>query len=391
MTVTVDPALFRQALSLAASAIDARSNIPVLHTLRCRANGALQMESTDLDASCRVELPYIGSDGEFVLPVPRLVNQSIAKAGGETVDLRDLGDRKLSIKSGAFAAQLRADFSSEDHPGAELVHFPEWQATLGSGELRQLARILRAVSTEETRYYLNGVCITKVADWTWRFAATDGHQLMMIDIPLPDAEGDIPSGTILPRRWLHLAMQAFARTREPIRLIWGRAARRNSEGPDLPLEPAGARIQLSGKLGGLECVYASKAIDGTYPDYSRVVPTASQHHFIVDRKALLRAIRTITPLNGGKIPALRLSFATAGTLSLQLDCLLIGKSEIELPIEGQMPKDYSIGFNGNYLLDMANALTGESMAFALNSQSDPAMITDPADTLFRGVIMPMRA
>ena len=395
MTITVDPKLFRRAVALASGPVDRRPTVPILGTIRCRANGLLQLESSDVDTTTRVELPYTGEAADLVLPEPHRLQKALDRATGDTIELRRGSGHpgvpmpattEVTIQSGAFATTLNSLYF-DDHPGAELVHFPEWSSTITAADLRNLARLRRAISKEETRYYLNGVCLAREGE-TWRFAATDGHRLKLANLAMPDAEGEVPDGVIFPRRWFDLAIKAFARSKEPLRLVWGRTAVKNSESPDLPLEPGGYRIQLSGTVDGVAFTLASRLIDGTYPDITRVIPSATANRFTIRRADLIRAIRTLSPLATDKIRAFRLAFNGKGALACSIQCPSIGTSTIEIPAKGNTP--LQISFNGQYLRDAADALTGEDMIFECNSAVDPAIITDPADNAFRVVLMPMR-
>src|SRR5262245_59731365 len=103
---------------------------------------------------------------------------------------------------------------------------------------------MAAISTEDTRYYVNGVHAHHVEDWTWRFVATDGYRLMVVDVPLPDAEGELPGDFIISRRFLMLAMAAFAKPGGGLRFEVGRASLVNRQGPDMDLRTDRPRVAM---------------------------------------------------------------------------------------------------------------------------------------------------
>jgi DNA polymerase-3 subunit beta len=175
--------------------------------------------------------------------------------------------------------------------------------------LRQIARVVPAIATEETHYYLNGICIWHVADWTWRFGATDGHRLMLVDLPLPDATGTIPNGTILPSRFIKLWMRLFQRCGDPIKITFGpRIERNHPDGTMLDLPGGAMRFAASSTFGAVQCAITTKLIDGTYPDVERVVPKEALSVARFDRQGLLQAINAVGAMADGKLRAIKLTF-----------------------------------------------------------------------------------
>lgn len=392
--ISIDSRQFLRAAALASSAIAPRSSMAVLRTLRVEANGKMALAGSDLDVTSLVEMPYTGkpSDG-FCMPEPRAVCAAIKAAGGDIVKLNGGGEGAVAVESGALSVKL-ATLSVDDHPGAERIAHEEFAADLGAAEIAQIARVLPAMSTEETRYDLNGVHISRLDEWTWRFAATDGHRLMMVDVPMPGAAGDIPGGAIIPRRWLTLAVAVFSRTQTPIRLVFGRVAPRNADGPDLAGAACGSpRIAATSQIDELTCRLTSRLIDGVYPDYMRVVPKDIPHVVRCDRRMLVSAIRALTPLRRNRIRAVKFSFAPAKMI-LSLNSPDVGQSRYELGVEHNLSADAGVhvGFNAAYMLDILAVLAGEEVVLGLGKSlsADPVVITDPADTAFKAVLMPMR-
>ncbi len=259
--------------------------------------------------------------------------------------------------------------------------------------LAQIARIVPAISTEETRYYLNGINVRKLADWTYRFAATDGHRLMMVDVPLPDAEGELPESFILPRRFVTIALSSFAKVEEGRAWRVGYSAPSNEAPKTLEPERRGLpRVSLAGEASGLRLELGSKLIDGTYPDYQRIIPGELRHVVRCDAAALAKAVHSLQPLAREKTRAVKLTFGER-RLRLRLYSPDIGESTFEVPAEYQMPEDASIGLNARYLLDILSSLKGQEVEIACGGYAvgaEPLVITDPADTAFKAVLMPMR-
>ncbi|MFC0204698.1 DNA polymerase III subunit beta [Novosphingobium soli] len=392
--IQVDRKQFSRALDLAGAVVEARgATIPILGNLKVTANGILRLEGTDLDTHSRAELAYQGDgSSDFTLPQPRRVRAAINSAGGESVELTLEEDAGVHLRTGLLDSHLRS-LPADDFPVVGPVGFEDFGATLSAGELKQIRRVTAAISSEETRYYLNGICVRKVSDWTYQFAATNGHVLMMVDVPLPDAAGDLPDMAILPRRFVHLVLQHFARAQDGLRLSYGHQAVPNKEGPTLPLERGGVLISLRGDLAGIDYSLTSKLIDGTYPDYLKVVPTSFTNFARFRRAEMVRAIQALRPLTFSKYGAVKITFP-AGKLAIELDGPDLGRSVFHIDAEHDAgaAEGAQIGFNGNYLIGVMGALHGDEVAMQVSAPmgAGPTLFTDPADTAFKAVLMPTR-
>lgn len=395
--ISVDRKLFSRALALAITVVERRSAIPVLATVKMVPNGYLGIQASDLDTFTTVEIPYEGKASETCLCSPHQVRAAINAAGGSTVTLSTPEDSTaVELEAGNLSAKIPA-IPADDHPGADRILTEEFSADIGIAELRAIARVMPAISCEETRYYLNGVCLRKVGDWLYQFAATDGHRLMIVDVPLPNAAGSIPDGTIIPKRWLDIVMGQFRNATDGARLTFGPAALRNTEEPGLAhATPGSPRITLTATLAdGPRFTLTGKLIDGTYPDYDRVVPgsdrvPAPKAHFTIKRADLLHALNALTPFCPDRWRALSLSFET-GRIVCELKSPEVGSGVYPIPATHTIkPGSLTIGFNGRYLMDMLKAFHGEELQIGVTDEGSPALFIDPADTAFRGVLMPIR-
>ncbi len=387
--ITVDRKQFSRAIELAGTVIERQNTIPALGTVKAVANGLLALEGTDLDTSTRAEIAYTGDTGTFCISSAAGVRSAVNAAGGEAVSLKPGDGNKLRIECGSLASNLAGNIDADDHPGAEPVSEEIFGCDIGTGEMAQIARVAAAISREKTRYYLNGICVSKVGEWLYRFAATDGHRLMWVDVPLPGATGEIPDATIIPRRPLEIAFNRFAKAKEAVRLSYGYATARNRRDGKLEIERKGMpRLSLASDLGGVRFSLTTKLIDGTYPDYSRVIPTGNDKFATLRRADLVQAIHALTPLSTEKMRAIKFTF-TKGKIGLSLNSPDFGDSTFDVAAEHNAD-GLTIGFNGGYMLAMLAALRGDEVRFALADAGAPTLITDPADTAFGSVLMPMR-
>jgi DNA polymerase-3 subunit beta len=396
------------AMDFAQAACERRSSLPYLKQLRGKANGRFTLDGSDLDMVARATIDCEGYPSQIVLPSPRLVRAALCATGGDTVSLaqsdpapfRDESDKgqpqpdsHLAIVSGGVEATLvtaHPDAFQADDAIAEI----EWAATISAGELAHIARVTGAISTEETRYYLNGVAVRKVAEWTWRFQATNGHVLKMVDIPLPDAEGTLPDLTILPRAFVHMLLSKFDKCKGPLRLTYGPKVLRNQpDGTTLDLQPAAWRFAVTGKIGNVDGEIVSRLIDGTYPDVDRVVPREIARSARFNRKALLQAINAVSAFSNERMRALRLTFNGDASVAISIESPVFGHAGMALECSHTVKGGQTVGFNGAYLADVVKSFRGEEVVISWADDtiaSPPALFTDPEDTEFRCVVMPMR-
>ena len=227
-----------------------------------------------------------------------------------------------------------------------------------------------AISTEETRYYLNGIYLHTVEDLgpsRLRAVATDGHRLGRREMDAPDGADGMP-GIILPRKTVS----------ELVALLAGDG----KEEARIELSAAKFRIAIG------DIVLTSKLIDGTYPDYQRVVPAGNANRFTLSREAFTAALDRVTTIAGDRGKAVRIAFSDS---EAALECVNpdSGEANDAVPTRAAEGEAVTIGFNGRYALDIAGEIEGDDIVFHLGDAGGPAVVTGAApDPLF--VIMPMR-
>lgn len=405
--ITLDRKSFIAAARIAHSGTQRITNIPILAAVKVTANGTCAFEATDLDQCIRTELPYEGKPAQFAIPNAFSLAAAIGAVGGADLALAGRsndGKPRLDVRSGEFAADLES-LPVDDHPGIDRVAEEDWGVDLPAAQLAQIMRVMPAISTEETRYYLNGICVHHLADWTFRFAATDGHRLFVSDVALPGFTGALPQGRIIPKRWWNLVRQHLAKSKEPLRLAYGPKVARNETDATLGLESPIHRVALRGLSGTIPVEITTKLIDGQYPDYNRVIPNDCVHHLRVSRTALSRAVNALQPLATEKTRAVKLSFLPNG-LRVSLHSPTVGDCHIDIDAQHGLPAGKCIGFNARYLLDCCAQFAGGELTLswpeaALSEETDrlpgqttnlahPTLITDPSDGTFFAVLMPMR-
>jgi DNA polymerase-3 subunit beta len=367
MRVTIERSAFLKALNHVQSVVERRNTIPILSNVLVRAkDAAVKLTATDLDIEIIEEAPAdIAQEGAVTVPA-HLLHDIVRKLpDGAQLELDQGPDRgRLSIVSGRSRFALQA-LPPEDFPdlaaGEPANHF-----NISAASLKALIEKTRfAISTEETRYYLNGIYLHEATE-TLRAVATDGHRLARAQAPLPDGAKGMP-GVIVPRKTvLELA-----------KLI------EDQEG-DIAVALSAAKVRFS--FEGL--VLTSKLIDGTFPDYERVIPRHNDKTLDLDTKLFAGAVDRVSTISFEKGRAVKLNISR-DRLVLSVNNPDSGSAEEEIAVSyNAEPLD--IGFNSRYLLDVAAQIKGDAARFMLADAGSPTIISDPADEDALYVLMPMR-
>ena len=384
---------FVRAGRIALSVQEKHNTIPVLGATHVETTGAAEITvtATDLDmlASIRVPAAVPELGGAFLLDNLRSFLPAVNAAGGEGITFDSLGNRCT-----ATAGSLTRTTISRDHPDdfpQQLCSTgaPDFTATLSVEALRQIERIAVAISDDETRYYLHGINMRRLDGWTYRFAATNGHRLLMVDIPLPDAAGKLPENLILPRKYLRLLFQHFRRAGSPIAMTVARTLTANREEGTDPPKAGNPVVSVSAEVDGLPVTLTGKTIDGTYPDYERVVPRTISTKAIFNTGDLRRAILAVSA-GMRPTPAVALSFDASGArldLAYGIDGVT---ASYRLPCKHNMPPGLRIGFRSTYMLDQLAARGGQDLVLHAEDALAPTLWRAMDDPAITGVLMPMR-
>jgi DNA polymerase-3 subunit beta len=371
MQLVIERGELLRALGHVTSVVERRTTIPILSNVLLKASErALQFKATDLEREVSDEAPAdVSKPGAVTVPAHMLHDIVRKLPDGAQVELkRDPEKERLTLRSGHSRFQLQT-LAPEDFPDLAAGEFSH-TFEIGASDLNRLIDKTRfAISTEETRYYLTGIYLhpaTQGKQATLRAVATDGHRLAQAELPLPKGASGMP-GVILPRKTVH----------ELHRLIEGSDAT-----IQVGISPSKARFEIG------TITLTTKLIDGTFPDYARVIPKGTDKALKVDNAEFKSAVDRVSTIASERGRAVKLNISS-DKLILSVNNPEGGSATEELGVDYDATP-LEIGFNARYLLDIAGQLESETAHFQLADPGSPTMVRDGSDEGALYVLMPMR-
>jgi DNA polymerase-3 subunit beta len=370
MKLTLERAALLKSLGHVQSVVERRNTIPILANVLIRAAGqSVSLAATDMEIEINETMSgQVGKTGAVTAPAHTLYEIVRKLPEGAQMELSAANSNQLTLSSGRSHFKLGClpidDFPKM--PEGDLKH----KFTLSAADLRALIdRTKFAISTEETRYYLNGIYLHTVRIKnveSLRAVATDGHRLARVEMPAPQGAKGIPS-IIVPRKTVNEVRKLIDESQGEI---------------EIALSEAKVRFTFDG------VVITSKLIDGTFPDYERVIPSGNDKVMEADARLFAAAVDRVATISSEKSRAVKLSL-TPGHLVLSANSPEAGSAteEIEVKYDGAL---LDVGFNAHYLLDIMQQIEGSGARFYLADATAPAIIQDVADASALYVLMPMR-
>ncbi len=371
MKFSIERAALLKAVSQAQSVVERRNTIPILANVLIEAEGSeVSFRATDLDIEVVDRAPaQIERSGATTVSAT-LLHEIVRKLpDGALINLTtDTASGRMAVEAG------RSNFSLATLPRED---FPVMASSEYASNFSAPAPVLRrlfdkskfAISTEETRYYLNGVYL-HVADadggQVLRGVATDGHRLARIDADLPEGASDMP-GVIVPRKTVG----------ELRKLL-----------DDDEMSIAVSVSETKVRFATPEITLTSKVIDGTFPDYTRVIPQGNTRKMEVDATDFAQAVDRVATVSSERSRAVKLQL-DEDRLVLSVNAPDSGAAEEELAVAYGDDR-LEIGFNAKYLLEIASQVDRENAVFMFNSSGDPTLMREGNDMSAVYVVMPMR-
>ena len=352
------------------SVVERRNTIPILSNVRLDAGeGYLSLNATDMDLDIVDKGDADVSQPGATTARAQTLYEIVRKLPeGSQVEFDSDGEGQLLLKSGRSRFTLTC-LPTDDFPvmsGGEMEH----KFSLPASEIRSLIDRTRfAISTEETRYYLNGIYLhaaERNGSKVLRAVATDGHRLASVEGPLPNTADGMP-GVILPRKTVGELRKLIDETVD-----------------EIAVELSETKIRFTFD----SVILTSKLIDGTFPDYERVIPVGNDKEMVVNCKSFAEAVDRVSAISTEKSRAIKLSLIS-GTLTLSASSPESGTATEELEVN-YTGEAVDIGFNSSYLLDITRQIEGDNARFTLADAASPTILSETDDSSALYVLMPMR-
>lgn len=371
--ITLDASVLAKAMRHAAAVTERRNTIPILANVLLVAKGdSLEIATTDLDLQFTQTVPLrTGGDLAITVDSQRLATLAAAVDGGAQISL-ELKDHRLTVKSGSGRWVLPV-LPRDDFPMIVAGNFEASIDLPGSALARAIARVGPAICTEETRYYLNGILLSPDDERRVRMVATDGHRMMAVtvDAEWPAGDSGPAPDVIVPRK--------FVRTLEKLAAELGEVV------VSLAWSASKVRAQIPTALGPVTLL--SKTIDGSFPDYRRVIPSPQGPPVLFDPAALRGAVRRVALIATEKTRAVKL---TRETDKLLLDVTSPDNGTASEEVPADSVAGFATGFNAAYLGDMLEAIGGDTIELHHADAGAPALFRRKVPDGALGVLMPMR-
>ena len=371
MKISIERGALLKAVAQAQSVVERRNTIPILANVLIEAEGdTVQFRATDLDIEVVDKAPaQVERAGSTTVSATTLHEIVRKLPDGALVTLTaDTAAGRLTVEAGRSNSSL-ATLPKEDFPVMASSEYDTNFSAPATVLRRLFDKSKFAISTEETRYYLNGVYM-HVADGdggkVLRCVATDGHRLARIDADLPEGAEGMP-GVIVPRKTVG-------------------ELRKLLEDDDTTIAVSVSETKV--RFATPDITLTSKVIDGTFPDYSRVIPTGNTRRLEVDAAEFAQAVDRVATVSSERSRAVKLQL-DEDRLVLSVNAPDSGAAEEELAVAYGDEK-LEIGFNAKYLLEIASQVDRENAVFMFNSAGDPTLMREGNDQSAVYVVMPMR-
>ncbi len=357
------------ALSHLHGVVEKRNTIPILANVLLEAKGkVLSLAATDMEIAEIESLTCDISQEGSLTASAHILHDIVKKLPEESlIELESIEGNKLAIRTDKISFSLMC-LPPNDFPDIHSDEFPEGFKIETSRLSRLIDKTLFSVSTEETRYYLNGIYIHSVIDGgkeVFRAVATDGHRLSRLSTELPENANKL-SGVIIPRKTV-IELKKIIENKDTI-----------------------VKVQIAkNKIKFIvdNIVITSKLLDGAFPDYERVIPSNNNKELIISTKEFIDAVDRISTLSSDRTRAIKFKIKSK-SLKISAENPDQGSAveDVNVHYEGE---DLEIGFNSKYLLDIARQVSGAQIKFLMSDNLSPTLMYDDDDKLALYLLMPM--
>ncbi len=350
-------------LQITQSIVDKKSTMPILANALFEVGpDRLRISATDLEVGVISEIAINTiHEGKSTMPAKNLY-EIAREIEGDDLHFQSKTNGWMEVKSGKSLFKI-VQLNYQEFPSMPPVDVTRLKKIKSSDLLYLIEKTIYAVSTDETKYNLNGVCLEKVSSDNIRMVATDGHRLAYVEKPLAL---EMEKSVILPRKGLVEIKKILGNTEECLFGLDGRNAVIKSENATLIV----------------------RLIDGEFPDYKKVIPKNHDKLISITKTTFVGALKRVSLLSQDKNRGVKMIFSPN---NLEIICnnpdLGEAKEEIEINYKGEM---FEVGFNPRYFIDTIQSLSDEMIIIELKDEISPCVIRSEYDRSLLNVIMPMR-
>ena len=371
MKLSVDKRDLLNVIGRAQNIVEKRNTMPILVNvlLEAKDNG-LRGFATDLEVSLTDQIPAKIKEPGRVAVNAKSLFEIVKELPEGRVDLERKENNWLKISQNRAVFNI-VGISPEEYPVFPTFTTQEFVKMDAATFSEMIEKTIYSVSTDETRYHLNGVYLEvrgEADKATYRMVATDGHRLSLIDRQIPSASARSGTqGVIIPRKGLHEIRKLLDAVEDAVEIA--------IEGAQL--------IVRSGPT-----VLMVRLIEGKYPNYQQLIPQNLKEHFLVQRDALLSSLKRVSLLSNAKSKGVTFALS-GGRMEITSNNPELGDAKEEIEIEYQ-GKEMRIGFNARYVLDVLASMHDDVVRVELNDQLSPGLVRPNSDSSYTCVVMPMR-
>lgn len=372
MKLTIDRAVFLKALSHGQSVVERRTTIPILsHVLLQTTDQGLTLSTTDMDIALEeVVAADIHEPGAITVSAHMLFDIVRKIPDGLQINLSlNPENDQLTLKAGRSKFNI-SSLPVDQFPQLAQGELPHQFQLDTSTLIRLIDRAKFAMSSEDTRYYLNGIYLHAHGEGNNRIlrsVATDAHRLACIEAVVPLGASDMP-GIIIGRK-----------TVTEVRKLLDE----NDAAITIRLSPTRIEFVLP------TATLSSRLVDGSYPDYEQAIPTGNDKQIILDAKSFAAAVDRVATVATDKLRVIKVHVGN-NMITLSAASHELGNAVEEIPVDYASEESVEIGFNAKYLLDIAQQIGDDEANIMLFDGSSPALIRGMNDKESLFVLMPMR-
>ena len=371
MQFSIEKEVFLKGLARVQGIVEKRNTIPILSNVLIEADqNNIYLTATDLEVGMRASYPAtINTPGKITVSAKKIY-EIVKELPEKEVTFKSRDNSWIEISCGKSLFNI-VGLSSDEFP-----HFPEADKNKmipinGSLLNEMIEKTFFSISTDDTKYNLNGIYFKKIEDGEnsmLRLVATDGHRLAMIqrNMQIPQIE-ELDQGIILPRKGIHELKKIAEDSEENILLGF---------------------MDNSVVISKENTIVIMRLVNGDFPDYNRVIPKNNEDIAVINRELLLHVLRRMAILLSEKSKGVKIELKK-DKMEISSSNPDVGDAHEEMEITYSGP-EMTIGLNARYMIDIINALECENIKLAVKDNMSPGLITPDGDDGFISVIMPMR-